>query len=322
MSVVAMSLRITSASTASLPLTQRCAYWESYSSDRLVDLKCTPYDPRGLMAEQDNIWSHHLGLSIIRGNSHIIERTPLHIQRTPKDSIFISFDFISAAFFYQGNQCLAVQPHDMVIYRTDNPYLFGFKSNMRQIIIDLPAETMQHIHQIALDQPVLLRATTAPQRLLQRTLAQCCRHFMAQPCSERLVVLQEQIIGLMTALLCADRPSMGQSGLSLVYVLAAQQFIAEHLDEPTLSNARIAAAVGVSERHLQRIFRQCTESSLQNYVINQRLQRAYWRLMQAKGAVTSIERLGAEVGFISTAHFSRRFKQRYGFSPSQLNTQP
>ena len=314
-----MSLRITSASTASLPLTQRCAYWESYSSNRLVDLKCTPYDPRGLMAAQDNMWSQHLGLSIIRGNSHIIERTPLHIKRTPKDSIFISFDFISAAFFYQGKQCHAVQPHDMVIYRTDNPYLFGFKSNMRQIIIDLPSETMQHINRIALDQPLLLRATTAQQRLLQRTLAQCCRQFMAQPCTQRILVLQEQIVRLMTALLCPDRPSLSQSSLSLVYLLAAQQFIADHLDEPSLNNARIAAAVGVSERHLQRIFSQCTESSIQNYVIDQRLQRAYWRLMQEKDSVLSIEGLGAEVGFISTAHFSRRFKQRYGVSPSQLN---
>lgn len=314
-----MSLRLTSASTASLPLIQRCAYWESYSSNQLVDLRCNAYDPQGLMAEQQNMWSPHVGLSLIRGNSHSIERTASHIQRTPKDSVFISFDFMSAAYFYQGKQCYDVQPHDMLIYRTDHPYVFGFKSSMRQIIIDLPRETVQHLNLTVLDQPLRLRATTSQQRLVQRTLAHCCRRFMAQPCHQQVLALHEQVVSLMAALLGPDQSSISQSSLSLMYVIAAQQFIAERLNDPTLTNACIAAAVGVSERHLQRIFNQCMKSSLQHYVVSQRLQRAYWRLAQDKASVFSIEHLAAEVGFASTAHFSRRFKQRYGLSPSQLS---
>lgn len=44
----------------------------------------------------------------------------------------------SQSFFYQDNGCNLLQPGELVIYRTDKPYLFGFSGPMRQFIFDIP----------------------------------------------------------------------------------------------------------------------------------------------------------------------------------------
>ena len=313
-----MTLRLTSASTESLPVHQRCAYWESYSSDSLVDLKCTPYAAQGLVAQQHNIWSRDLGLSVIVGNQHVIERTQTHIQRTPKASVFVSFDFISAAFFYQGKTCHSVQPNDMVIYRTDQPYLFGFKHKMRQVIIGLPESGWQFTSEQQLNQPLKIRAQASTHRLLMRTLATQCRHFVAQPKETQLVSLREQVSWLLADILAFQTDSAGSSALSSSYVLAARQFITEQLTRAELNNAQIAAAVGVSERHLQRLFAEALQSSIQEYIMRQRLDRALWLLRHSSHKAYSVERIAFEVGFSSLAHFSRRFKQHFGTAPSRL----
>lgn len=313
-----MTLRSTFVSTDSLPQSQRCAYWEAYSSDWLVDLKCTPYSEQGLMARQNNVWIPDLGLSLIAGNQHIIERTQTHIQRTPKEGVFVSFDFISAAFFYQGKTCHSVQPNDLVVYRTDKPYLFGFKHQMSQIIIDLPESDWCYGELGHLDEPIKVRANHATHRWLLRTLAQQCRQFIGQPREDQLQSLREHVQGLLQAIFSFQQDHKSERALSTIYMVTARQFIAEHMATLALSNTQIAAATGVSERHLQRLFVQHLQCSVQDYVMEQRLQRAFWLLNHFKERVGGVERVAFESGFTSLAHFSRRFKRRFGQPPSTL----
>ena len=313
-----MVLRVASATTDSLPSYERCAYWESYSSERLVGLRCMPYADQGLVAQQHNVWTQELGISLIQGNQHVIERTKTHVQYTPKESVFISFDFISSAFFYQGKSCHSVRSNDMLIYRTDNPYLFGFKQPMRQIIIELPAEKIIQKSLHNLDEPLKITAQHRAHQLLMRTLAAQCRHFVWQPKPEQVAVLYEQVQDLLSAILNFELKATQPSALTTLYVLLAGQFISENLGEASLSNEHIAAAVGVSARHLQRVFAQSMQCSIQDYVIEQRLQRAARYLQHPDHAFKTLEQIAMEVGFNSSAHFSRRFRQRFNETPSQF----
>lgn len=313
-----MTLRVASATTDLIHPYDRCAYWESYSSEHLVDLSCTPFSDQGLVAQQSNVWAQELGLSFIQGNQHVIERSKTHIQRNPKDSIFVSFDFISPAFFYQGKSCHSVRPNDMVIYRTDNPYLFGFKQSMRQIIIELPSMQVKQKQLQALDEPLKITAQHSAHQLLVRTLAAQCRHFVGQPRVDQWPTLYEQVQALFGAILNFELNAAQPSALSTLYVLTACQFIAERLEETSLNNEQIAAAAGITERHLQRVFAQYRQSSVQEYVMEQRLQRAARYLQQSEHAFKTLEQIALDVGFSSSAHFSRRFKQHFKETPSQF----
>lgn len=114
------------ASTQDIPLEQRLAFWEDYNASILVGLKCSSYSQAGFAATQDNLCLERLRLARIGGNEHVVERDRSMIRAVPKESIFVSLVQGSQSFFYQDNGCNLLQPGELVVYRTDKPYLFGF----------------------------------------------------------------------------------------------------------------------------------------------------------------------------------------------------
>lgn len=74
---------------------------------------------------------------------------------------------------------------------------------------------------------------------------------------------------------------------------------------------RLAREVGLSEKRLQQLMRECVGRSVHAYLSEMRLARAS-DLLQAGMSVTQA---AGEVGFSSLSHFSKVFKARYGASP-------
>jgi acetamidase/formamidase/AraC-like DNA-binding protein len=89
------------------------------------------------------------------------------------------------------------------------------------------------------------------------------------------------------------------------------------LDDPDLTPAKIAAAEGISERYLQKLF-EGTGSSFTHYLRERRLQRAWADLSNPAEAHHSISEIAFRAGFNDSAHFSRTFRQRFGISPREF----
>lgn len=85
----------------------------------------------------------------------------------------------------------------------------------------------------------------------------------------------------------------------------------------TLSRAEVAAAVGVSEDYLSRIFSKETGVSPWEYLNRYRLQQARRLLRETKKNVTWI---AAQVGFEDPAYFSRVFQRSEGCSPREYRS--
>jgi AraC family transcriptional regulator, glycine betaine-responsive activator len=87
----------------------------------------------------------------------------------------------------------------------------------------------------------------------------------------------------------------------------------QRMDNEELDLSRIAAAVGVSNRHLQRLFRQHLKRTPTQHL------RAY-RLQQAKELLTrtpmSITDVALATGFANPSHFAVRYSKAFGLSPS------
>lgn len=100
-------------------------------------------------------------------------------------------------------------------------------------------------------------------------------------------------------------------------VKLALAYIQQHYAR-TLSRAEIAAAVGVSEDYLSRIFSKETGVSPWEYLNRYRLLQAKRLLRGTKKNVTWI---AAQVGFADPAYFSRVFQRSEGCSPREYRTQ-
>ncbi|QWB27763.1 MULTISPECIES: helix-turn-helix domain-containing protein [Streptomyces] len=93
-------------------------------------------------------------------------------------------------------------------------------------------------------------------------------------------------------------------------------YLRAHLTEPDLTPQRVARAHGISVRTLYRL---CEEGglSLEKWVIRRRLEGAREDLAAAEQAHRTVEAIARSWGFAHPAHFSRRFRETYGTSPSE-----
>lgn len=82
-----------------------------------------------------------------------------------------------------------------------------------------------------------------------------------------------------------------------------------------LGLSEIGAALNVSPFHLARVFRAQTGTTLHAYRESERLRAA---VDEGLAAPRSLSRIAAELGFSSHSHFTARFRQRFGTTPSRL----
>ena len=94
----------------------------------------------------------------------------------------------------------------------------------------------------------------------------------------------------------------------------AMAFIEQSLDDEYLCASVVAAAQGVSRRHLDNCFTMCGPS-IDAYIWERRLTRAAEKLSQASLADRSLLQISLDLGFKSPSHFSKAFQGRFGISP-------
>jgi AraC-like DNA-binding protein len=81
-----------------------------------------------------------------------------------------------------------------------------------------------------------------------------------------------------------------------------------------LSLVSVAEHVGVSPTYLSKIFKHITGSNFNEYVTGLRLERAEELLREKK---LSVQEISYRVGYQSTHHFIRLFKEKHGLTPKQ-----
>jgi AraC-like DNA-binding protein len=113
---------------------------------------------------------------------------------------------------------------------------------------------------------------------------------------------------------------------------AARSYIEERLTDPGLSAAEVAAAAGISERQLSRLFA-ADGSSVPRHILSRRLQLAHSILSATSapdraragagsgskaGAAPTVADVAASCGFTSATYFSHAFFQHFSYRASDL----
>ncbi len=92
------------------------------------------------------------------------------------------------------------------------------------------------------------------------------------------------------------------------------KYIRENL-EKDLSNKAIANIAFISEDYVGQFFKSLTGKNLQDYIENQRLERA---LILLRTQPDNIQEIAHRVGFKDPAYFSRRFKMKFGSNANAI----
>ncbi|GAB2612909.1 hypothetical protein GCM10027168_52010 [Streptomyces capparidis] len=94
-------------------------------------------------------------------------------------------------------------------------------------------------------------------------------------------------------------------------------YVDEHLDDPELTPAAIAAAHHVSTRTLHRLFHD-QEWTVSGWIRQRRLERCRQDLADPRLGEEPIHSIAAHWGFFNPAHFSRVFRGAFGASPQEF----
>jgi AraC-like DNA-binding protein len=96
--------------------------------------------------------------------------------------------------------------------------------------------------------------------------------------------------------------------------LRIQAFIRNHLHDPDLTPAAIAAAHHISTSHLHRLF-QDRESTVSGWIRHLRLERAREQLADPARSDIPVHLVAVRAGFEHHPVFTRAFRSAYGMSP-------
>jgi len=84
-----------------------------------------------------------------------------------------------------------------------------------------------------------------------------------------------------------------------------------NIEEP-INVKELSGYVGLSRRHLERLFQEHLQTSPARYYLELRITEARRLLLQSNASITNI---ALACGFVTTTHFSRCFKDFFGISP-------
>jgi len=265
-----------------------------------------------LEATEVNLQLSQLHVARVRGTSHVVERAAEVIRRHPADAIAVYLTLVGEAFFYNDDGVRTLRPGQLVICDADRPFMRGFSRGLEELAIKVPRPLFRELTGLGSVPTPLVRDFSASDSTAG-TLAKLVDRALRPdgggggPADERTA------LDLFASLAGGRAVESGA-----VHLAKARAFIDEYLTEAGLSAARIAAGVGISERHLSRAFGS-TGSSVPQYVLTRRLDRAHALLIKAPE--TPVAEVAARCGFGSATYFSQAFKNRFGMRASDVRQQ-
>jgi AraC-like DNA-binding protein len=312
----------TYASTDSVAADERLAYWDEYNAGALVGLRTSSLSESGLTAHQTNASLDTLRIAAIKGNDHVIERSPTLVNQFPKESIFACHLVTGSAYFIQGGQSQAVAANDTIIYDTRRPFAFGFLTDMCQLLVEIPAtELLEHWGIRDDELPLKVAPTPGVGNAVGAEYRRVLTSYLRQPTVESAESLPARTDLLLRSMVKSSKEGASALEPSVFYVLEAKGYIAQNLGDAQLTPSNVAVKVGVSVRHLNRLFA-AERTSLSDYIWAQRAARAYRDLVAHAGRKVTIGEIAFRWGFSSQAHFCRTIVARYGRPPSEILRSP
>jgi AraC-like DNA-binding protein len=128
-------------------------------------------------------------------------------------------------------------------------------------------------------------------------------------------MLDEAGVCLLAGTLTSNGDATAASGNDAVRDLVLA-YVRAHLEDPGLSRATVAAAHHMSPRTLDRLLRGQPWSA-GGYIRHERLEAVRRDLGNPALRDRSVSALAARWCFFDAAHFSRLFREKYGYPPSQ-----
>ncbi|WP_182263450.1 helix-turn-helix domain-containing protein [Rhodococcus sp. UFZ-B548] len=297
-------------STLDLPLEERIERWEGHNADLLIGLRCRMLEVDQLEATGTNLRLDSVDLARVIGTAHVVERDAQLIRQQPSDSVMMYFSLVGDAFFYSEDGIRTVGPGQGLVFDADRAFMRGFSHGLEELVLKLPRSLFADVSDTAtLSRPTVFDFSPSGNvhaAALARQVGRATSRRNPTPPDEHA------ILELVSVLTTGARTNLGSA-----HRAAARSFIEQRLHDVSLSAPQVARAVGISGRHLSRVFAD-DGISVPKYILERRLERAHAQLTGPFDASVTIADIARSCGFSSATYFSSSFVARFGHRASDV----
>jgi AraC-like DNA-binding protein len=303
--------------TEDLPAADRIEAFQAAAVGESGSCSVEQEHPEGGIRKKLEVWNFGpLTLFSTRGSGMRIWRTPRHARFDSMNTVSIITQVQGTGeFAWHGHQ-QHVGPDALALAHKTAGYEYGWSGTGLSVAFMVDTERLGlPEQQIRTAIPLLQHSCVAP-LLVQhiRHLHHRADQLSVDPGAEALASATLELTRALIVSVAADehtRRSVAEDTL-LTRVLA---YIRAHLTDPGLTPHRIAAAHNISVRTLYRL---CEQGGLglEKWIIRRRLEGVRRDLAAPEHCHRTIEAIARSWGLTNPTHFSRRFRQTYGATPS------
>jgi AraC-like DNA-binding protein len=264
-----------------------------------------------------SLWQSGFGpfkLSVVRETSAEVRRTRAGIaQGSTGEFYLIHARSGGGMLLEQGGRSHVVRPNDCALVHADAPYrIVGGEQEGEILVMTVRGD---HLRRWIPDPAALagtaLSGTSGWGAALSAALANLDEDW-PETLSLPPAIVGDQLLALLALAVGRDAGTFPRQGLLFRRI---KETIQERCHEHELDPAMVAAEQRISKRHLHNVLAM-SGCSFGQMLIESRLDRAQHVLDDARFRWLTIGEVAARSGFADASHFTKRFRQRFGVTPT------
>ncbi|WP_419841631.1 helix-turn-helix domain-containing protein [Candidatus Poriferisodalis sp.] len=297
--------------TETVEPSDRFEYWREVICRVYVRLEADPVGD-GLFSGTVDVASFgDVQVSTVVADGQVVTR----VLDGESDDCLVSLQTAGVGRVSQSDRTAVLRPGDLALYDATLPYELAFDDAFRQIVVKFPRRQLIERN---IDIPAAVGLRTLGSESLARVAGGYLRALRGHDiefADPHRRVLGNHAVDLLAMALSPHVGTATSAPAARTYSRQqALDYVAANISDPRLSVSRVASALAMSPRSLQKLFAQ-DECGLGERIRRARLARARAALADPLRRHHSIARIAADHGYADAAHFSRAFRAMHGQTP-------
>ncbi len=252
---------------------------------------------------------------------HQVIRTARELSSAPRECYYVNLKLAGECTIVQRRNEVRMRPGEVAIFQSFEPFRVEHPVDreLRVASFWVPRDKLDAMSRagarfdglLLSDHPIYGPLLTATARALARNASLLSQREAA--------VLFDTMMNLvmLSAQAAPEDQEASNKAIGSARLQAALDYIQLSLRDPTLSVARTADHVGISQRYIHKLFERLG-TSFTRYVIDQRLTHIHNELTRPARHNSTISAIAYRWGFSDLSHFNKVFKAKYAATPGDL----
>lgn len=241
-------------------------------------------------------------------------RTARHVESVEEPAVVLLSYLEGGEHIEFGGERYTVAAGDTFVWDSSKTTKFEVYESLHKVAFAMPARLLSHHALSALNQMPRKFDRSSGSRFLLSNLIRV----VADRDFDDAEVEADTILDAVNAFVLGARPGDADHDNSLRERQRREilRYIDQHLPDPMLSLSHIAAVHRISKRYLHWLFRD-QSVTVNELIILKRLEGCQRDLSSLGGAHLHVGQIAYAWGFSNISHFSKRYRARYGESPTE-----